>query len=74
MFARGGTQGGEGATEGESWYIENVLEELDMGREWYVQVCKYFLLFDPFFPLSLSYPARIVIYHLFCAMVSTTSC
>ena len=35
MFSRGGTQGGEGETVGEEWYIENVLEELDIGREWY---------------------------------------
>lgn len=35
LFSRGGHQGGEGVTDGEAWYIENVLEELDMGREWY---------------------------------------
>ena len=34
-FSAGGFQGGEGVTDGENWYIENVLEELDMGREWY---------------------------------------
>ena len=36
LFARGGFQGAEGVVEGEGWYIENVLEELDMEREWYV--------------------------------------
>ena len=35
MFSRGGTQGAEGATSGEAWYIENVEEELDMEREWF---------------------------------------
>ena len=35
MFSRGGTQGNEGETTGEEWYIENVLEELDIGREWF---------------------------------------
>lgn len=34
-FSRGGFQGGEGVTGGEAWYIENVIEELDVGREWY---------------------------------------
>ena len=47
MFARGGTQGGEGATEGESWYIENVLEELDMGREWYFDASTATLIYRP---------------------------
>ena len=47
MFARGGTQGGEGATEGESWYIENVLEELDMGREWYFDGATETLIYRP---------------------------
>ena len=28
-------QGGEGVVGGEEWYIEGVLEELDIGREWY---------------------------------------
>ena len=36
--------------------------------------CNNFFYFDPFLPLSLSYSARTVIYHLFWAMVSTTSC
>ena len=36
MFSRGGFQGGEGKSHvQDSWYIENVLEELDMGREWF---------------------------------------
>ena len=35
LFGRGGIQGGEGVTDGEAWYVENVLEELDIGREWY---------------------------------------
>jgi len=34
-FSWGGFQGGEGVVQSETWYIENVLEEIDMGREWY---------------------------------------
>eukprot|EP00937_MAST-01D_sp_MAST-1D-sp2_P005490 g5490.t1 len=34
-FGRGGFQGGEGVTDGEAWYIENVFEELDSPREWF---------------------------------------
>ena len=34
VFSRGGIEGGEGVTGGEAWYIENVIEELDIGREW----------------------------------------
>ena len=37
MFSQGGIQGGEGVTGGEAWYIENVLEELDMEREWFYE-------------------------------------
>ena len=49
MFSRGGTQGGEGVTGGEgsegpygspAWYIENVLEELDMVG--YFRLCSAF--------------------------------
>jgi hypothetical protein len=47
MFSRGGTQGGEGANEGESWYIENVLEELDMGREWFFDTATTTLVYKP---------------------------
>jgi hypothetical protein len=32
-FSRGGIQGGEGVTDGENWYIENVLEELVSGLQ-----------------------------------------
>ena len=35
LFDRGGFQGGEGVREGENWYIENLLEELDSAREYY---------------------------------------
>jgi hypothetical protein len=36
-FTRGGIQGGEGIDGpwGGQWWIENVLEELDIGREWW---------------------------------------
>jgi hypothetical protein len=34
-FSRGGTQGAEGLPYADSWYVENVLEELDAPREWY---------------------------------------
>jgi hypothetical protein len=41
MFSDGGFQGAEGVVEGEGWYIENVLEELDMEREWYFDETTY---------------------------------
>ena len=46
-FSRGGFQGGEGVTEGEAWYIENVLEELDMGREWWYDEHNRTLYYSP---------------------------
>ena len=47
MFARGGFQGAEGAVAGEAWYIENVLEELDTGREWYFDEGTQTLVYMP---------------------------
>lgn len=47
MFSRGGTQGGEGVTGGEAWYIENVAEELDMGREWFFDEATSTLVYMP---------------------------
>ena len=47
MFSRGGTQGGEGVTGGEAWYIENVMEELDMGREWFFDAPARLLVYMP---------------------------
>jgi hypothetical protein len=47
MFSRGGIQGGEGVTGGEAWYVENVLEELDMGREWYYDNRSQILYYKP---------------------------
>ena len=47
MFSRGGIQGGEGVTGGEAWYIENVLEELDMGREWFFDTHTETLIYKP---------------------------
>ena len=47
MFSRGGTQGGEGVTGGEAWYIENVLEELDIGREWFFDDADQMLIYKP---------------------------
>ena len=47
MFSQGGTQGGEGVTGGDSWYIENVEEELDMGREWFFDQATSTLLYMP---------------------------
>jgi len=35
MFSKGGFQGAEGTFVGDSFYIENVLEELDSPAEWY---------------------------------------
>ena len=46
-FGRGGFQGGEGVTGGENWYIENVLEELDMGREWFFNGSSRMLYYMP---------------------------
>ena len=46
-FSRGGFQGGEGTTEGEAWYIENVLEELDSPREWYYDDATQRLYYRP---------------------------
>jgi hypothetical protein len=47
MFSRGGIQGGEGVTGGEAWYVENVVEELDMGREWFYDQSTQTLLYMP---------------------------
>eukprot|EP00912_Choanoflagellata_sp_UC4_P000575 UC4_evm2s355 len=47
MFDKGGFQGGEGVTGGEAWYIENVLEELDMEREWYFDIETKTLIYKP---------------------------
>jgi hypothetical protein len=47
MFSRGGTQGGEGVTGGEEWYIENVIEELDIGREWWFDNTTQMLYYKP---------------------------
>jgi len=47
MFSRGGIQGGEGVTGGEAWYIENVEEELDMGREWFFDESEATLVYMP---------------------------
>ena len=47
MFSRGGTQGGEGVTGGEEWYIENVIEELDEGREWFFDTSTQVLYYKP---------------------------
>ena len=47
MFSRGGFQGAEGVVEGEGWYIENVLAELDMEREWYFDVETQVLIYKP---------------------------
>ena len=47
MFCRGGTQGGEGVTGGEEWYIENVIEELDVGREWFFDNHTMMLYYKP---------------------------
>ena len=49
------------------------------GGDWtqgfeYAKSCDSFLYLTRFLPLSLSYPARIMMYHLFWAMISTTSC
>ena len=46
-FTRGGFQGGEGVTAGEAWYIENVLEELDLEREWYYNATSRTLYYAP---------------------------
>jgi len=46
-FSWGGFQGGEGVTQSESWYIENVLEELDIGREWYFNDVTKILYYMP---------------------------
>ena len=35
MFSKGGFQGARGDDEGEQFYIENVMEELDSGTEWF---------------------------------------
>jgi hypothetical protein len=45
----GGTQGGEGIDGpwGGQWWIENVLEELDMGREWYFDNQSLVLYYKP---------------------------
>jgi hypothetical protein len=47
MFSKGGTQGAEGVTDGEAWYIENVLAELDIGREWYHDRSTQTLIYKP---------------------------
>ena len=46
-FSRGGFQGGEGVTDGEAWYIENVLEEIDMPREWFYDEGSQRLYYKP---------------------------
>eukprot|EP01084_Bolivina_argentea_P271094 461150_1 len=34
-FSRGGFQGARGAASGDEFYVENILEELDAGMEWF---------------------------------------
>lgn len=46
-FSRGGVQGNEGTTAGYEWYIENVLEELDIAREWYFDNDTQILYYKP---------------------------
>ena len=46
-FSKGGFQGGEGVTGGEAWYIENVIEELDTGREWFFDPTTSVLYYAP---------------------------
>lgn len=46
-FSWGGFQGGEGVTQSEAWYIENVLDELDMGREWFFNETTKMLYYMP---------------------------
>ena len=46
-FSRGGFQGGEGEPMGAEWYVENILEELDMGREWYFDKVERTLFYAP---------------------------
>lgn len=46
-FTRGGTQGGEGVVGGEEWFIEGVLEELDIGREWFFDNTTAMLYYKP---------------------------
>ena len=48
-FTRGGTQGGEGIDGpwGGQWWIENVVEELDIGREWYFDNQSLVLYYKP---------------------------
>ena len=40
-------QGAEGVTGGEKWYIENVLAELDIGREWFFDDASRTLYYKP---------------------------
>lgn len=47
MFEKGGFQGAEGVVEGEGWYIENVLAELDSEREWYYDSSEQLLIYKP---------------------------
>ena len=47
-------------------------DEATYGQKCYFILCTFFL--TRFLPLSLSYPARIVMCHLFWAMISTISC
>ena len=46
-FARGGTQGAEGLGHAESWYVENVLEELDSPGEWFYNASTRTLFYFP---------------------------
>ena len=46
-FSQGGTQGGEGEHVGAEWYVENIFEELDMGREWYFDTDNRTLYYAP---------------------------
>ena len=46
-FRRGGTQGAEGATSGDAWFVENVLEELDAPGEWFYDDWQATLYFAP---------------------------
>lgn len=47
QFARGGTQGAEGLGYAESWYVENVLEELDSPGEWFYNATTRTLFYFP---------------------------